>query len=119
MDVQLEATHAGLVLRAETEAALESPLELLRDFYGAQIRIGPATIRYHRGVTLEQPYMVVRVRCRPSDLETVKADLVARQGRVVDSELTRSAGVVSAIAPARVSPRLLGRPRTPHRWDRS
>lgn len=104
-DVQLEATHAGLVLCAETEAALEDSVGVLRDFYGSQVSIGPATVRYHRGVTLEQPYMAVRVRCRACDFEAVKADLVAREGAVVDSELTRSFGVIRVIAPLA---RLLG-----------
>lgn len=104
-DVQLEATHAGLVLCAETEAALEDPIGVLREFYGSQVAIGPATIRYHRGVTLEQPYMGVRVRCGAADFAAVKADLLARGGIIVDSELTRSFGVVRVIAPLA---RLLG-----------
>lgn len=98
-DVQLEATHAGLVLRAETEDVLEGPVGMLRDFYGSQVSMGPPTVRYHRGVTLEQPYMGVRVRCRACDFEAVKADLLAREGAIVDSELTRSFGVVRVIAP--------------------
>jgi len=104
-DVELEATHAGLVLRGETEAALEDPVGLLRDFYGSQVRVGLATVRYHHGVTLEQPYMGVRVRCRASDFDAVKADLLAREGALADSELTRSSGVIRVIAPLA---RLLG-----------
>jgi len=74
-NIQMEASHAGLVLLAETEADFEGPLAVLEDFYGKQIRIGAAAIRYHRGLTLEQPYMGMRVRCRAADFEAVKADL--------------------------------------------
>ncbi len=107
-DVQIDVSHTGLLLRAETEAALEIPVDKLRDFYGHQVRIGPAVVRYHRGVTLEQPYMGVRVRCRASDFEAIKADFEARQGAMVDSELTPSCGVVSVIVPLA---RLLGYPK--------
>jgi hypothetical protein len=98
-DIQMEASHVGLALRAETEAAFQSPVGILRDFYGDLIHIGPAAVRYHRGVTLEQPYMGVRVRCRAADFEAVKADLEARHGGIVDSGRTPSFGVVRAVAP--------------------
>lgn len=77
-DVELVASHQGLTIRAETEDAIDSALEALKDFHGSQIRIGPPTIRYHSGETLEQPWMGLRIRCDAEDLEKVRKDLNVR-----------------------------------------
>jgi hypothetical protein len=103
-----EATHQGLVLRAETETALETFLVRLQDYYGDQIRAGSATIRYHRSPELEEPHMGVRVRCLPAHFAAVKADLLSRGATILDEELTSQHGVVRAKAPLA---KLMGYPR--------
>ena len=85
-DVEVVASHRGLTVRAETEEAIDAAIVLLKDFYGPKIRIGPATVRYHEGVTLEQPWMGLRVRCSNADLVSVNADLIERQATIVSGE---------------------------------
>jgi hypothetical protein len=85
-DVGLVASHQGLTIRAETEEAIDAAVEVLSDFYGAQIRTGPPTIRYHDGVSLEQPWMGLRVRCQAEHLEPVRMDLVVRNATIVSCE---------------------------------
>jgi hypothetical protein len=98
-EVEVEATHRGLVLRGETEAALEHAVEMLRDYFGEQIRIGPAVVRYHNGSTLEEPHMGLRVRCSPEHFEAIKADLIARDALIVAAEIHPACGEVRATAP--------------------
>jgi hypothetical protein len=85
-DVGLVASHQGLTIRGETEEAIDAAVEVLNDFYGAHLRTGPPTIRYHDGVTLEQPWMCLRVRCQAKDLEAVKMDLIGRDATIVSCE---------------------------------
>ncbi|MGH8311515.1 MAG: hypothetical protein ACRETX_17195, partial [Steroidobacteraceae bacterium] len=94
-----EATHKGLVLRGETETALEKSLALLKDYYGDQIRAGSPSIRYHHSPEVEEPHMGVRVLCPATYFAAVKADLLARDAVVLDEELTSQYGVVRANAP--------------------
>lgn len=107
-DGSAEATHKGLVLRADTETALERYLEPLKDYYGDQIRAGSPTIRYHRSPVLEEPHMGLRVQCPATHFAAVKADLLARGAIVLDAELTSRYGVVRASAPLA---KLMGYPR--------
>jgi len=53
-EVEVEATHRGLVLRGETEAAFEHSVELLRNYFGNQIHVGPAVVGYCNGTTVEE-----------------------------------------------------------------
>jgi hypothetical protein len=98
-DVELVASHQGLTIRAETEDAIDSTLQVLNDFYGPQIRIGPPTIRYHNGVTLEQPWMGLRVRCEAEHLEPVKVDLIVRDATIVSCETHLGQCAIQACAP--------------------
>lgn len=98
-DTEAEATHRGLVLRGETESALDRPIELLKDHYGDQIRIGAPTIRYQGTTQLEEPYMGLRVMCTERYFAAVKADLLARGATIEDAEVTGQFGVVRATAP--------------------
>jgi hypothetical protein len=98
-DVELVASHQGLIIRAETEEAIEAALRVLEEFYGPQIRVSPPTIRYHKGATLEQPWMGLRVRCAADQLETVKVDLIVRDATIVSSEAQFRTGVIQACAP--------------------
>jgi regulator of nucleoside diphosphate kinase len=98
-EIEVEASHQGLILRGETEAALERHVEALLDYFGPQITIGPAKVRYHHGQTLEEPHMGVRVRCSPECFEAVKSDLLSRGASIVSSQVSTASGVVHASAP--------------------
>jgi hypothetical protein len=98
-DVELVASHMGLTIRAETESAIGASLDVLTDFYGPQIRIGPPTIRYHNGVTLEQPWMGMRIQCAADQLEPVKTDLIIRGATIESSQVHPGKCVVQACAP--------------------
>jgi hypothetical protein len=98
-DVELVASHQGLTIRGETEETIDAVLVALKNFYGPQIRVGPPIVRYHRGVTLEQPWMGLRVRCANEQLETVKVDLIVRDATLVSSEIQSRAAVIQACAP--------------------
>lgn len=98
-DCQFEASPAGIVIRAETEAALEGPTEILREVYGDQIDIGPLTIRYRHGAALEEPHMGVRVLCAAKDFPAVRQDLLERGATLLDQEVSRTTAVVRATAP--------------------
>jgi hypothetical protein len=98
-DVELVASHQGLTVRAETEDAIDTTLEVLNDFYGSQISIGPPTIRYHNGVTLEQPWMGMRIRCEAEHLEAIKIDLIVRDAMIVSCETHLGKCVIQACAP--------------------
>jgi hypothetical protein len=98
-DVELVPSHHGLTIRGETEDAIEAALEVLNDFYGPQIRIGPPTLCYHNGVTLEQPWMGLRIRCEAEHLEAVKMDLIVRDATIVSCETHLDRCAIQACAP--------------------
>jgi regulator of nucleoside diphosphate kinase len=98
-DVEAEATHRGLVLRGETEAALEQAVELLRGNFANQIRVGPAVVRYHDGLIREEPYMGLRVRCSPEHFEAIMGNLIARGALIVASKIEPACGEIRATAP--------------------
>jgi hypothetical protein len=98
-DLALVASNQGLTIRAETEDAIGAAVEVLNDFYGPQIRTGPPAIRYHNGVTLEQPWMGLRVRCGAGHLELVKADLIVRDATLVSCETDFGQYAIQACAP--------------------
>lgn len=98
-EIEVEAIPQGLAIRGETETALQRPVEILQDYFGNQLSVGEATIRYHNGVTLEEPHMGVRVRCARKYFHAVKADLQARRALLVSCEITPASGVVRASAP--------------------
>jgi regulator of nucleoside diphosphate kinase len=97
--VQVEATHRGLVLRGETEAAFEHSVRMLRNYYGNQIDVGPAAVRYHNGTTVEEPLMGLRVNCSREHFEAVRADLSLRNAVVVASDIGPARAVIRAVVP--------------------
>lgn len=98
-DVEVVATHLGLTIRAETEDAIDAAVVLLKDLYGPRIRIGPPQVRFHRGVTLEQPWMGLRVRCETADLHAVSGDLLDREASLDVCEIDGANCHVQARAP--------------------
>jgi hypothetical protein len=104
-EIEAEASHRGLVLRGETEAALEQPVQLPRDYFGSQISVGEPMVRYHHGLSVEEPHMRLRVRCLAKHFDAVRADLESRDALIVRSHRTSTLGVLLATAPLA---RLLG-----------
>jgi hypothetical protein len=102
-----EATHEGLVLRGETESALEKSVALLQDHYGDRMRVSAPTVRFHRAIELEEPHMGVRILCAPRYFHALEADLAARGAKILDAEVTPQFGALRATAPLT---RLLGYP---------
>jgi len=98
-DCLFEASADGIVVRGATESALEGPTQLLREVYGEQLAIGPLTIRYRKGAALEEPYMGVRVLCAARDFQAVRSDLLARDAKILDEEVSQSIGIVRVTAP--------------------
>lgn len=98
-DSSYDVRGRALVVLAQTEEALERPLRIIRETYASQIRIGPATVRYRRGETLEEPYMAVRVLCAPDHLRSVEGELKARGALISESERKREPAVIQATAP--------------------
>jgi hypothetical protein len=98
-DVDLVASHRGLTIRAETEEVISASLEVLNDFYRSKMTVGPPTIRYHNGLTLEQPWMGLRIRCAAEHLETIQADLISRDARSVACERGSAIAVIQVCAP--------------------
>lgn len=98
-EVEVEATHRGLVLRGETEAALDRAIQRLRSYFGNQIRVAPAIVRYHHGATVEEPHMALRVGCPAEHFEAVKAGLIARDALIVASIIDCACGEIRATAP--------------------
>lgn len=95
-----EPTSAGLLIRSETEAALEQPVDLLREIYGEDLHVGPLTIRCRETAQgLTEPHMGVQVRCQPADLQRVRGDLERRGARIVEAHAEAAIGVVRATAP--------------------
>jgi len=98
-DVEVVASHQGLAIRAETEDAIDAAIVILKDLYGPNLRIGPPTIRYHKGILLEQPWMGLSIRCTPEHLDAVNADLTDREATIVSCDIEPARCLVQARAP--------------------
>lgn len=98
-DVEVVPSHQGLAVRAETEDSIDAAIVLLKDLYGPNLRIGPPTIRYHRGRMLEQPWMGLSIRCAPEHLDAVNADLIDREATIVSCEIEPAQSLLEARAP--------------------
>jgi hypothetical protein len=98
-DVKVTASHRGLKIRGESEDAIDAALVLLKDLFGPRIQVGPLTVVYHDGVTLEQPWMGLRIRCATSQLEAVNADLLDRDATIASCEVDGAHCHIEACAP--------------------
>jgi len=98
-DVEAAASHHGLAIRAETEDAIDAAIVILKDLHGPSLRIGPPTIRYHQGSSLEQPWMELRVECSPDHLDGVTADLLDREATIVSCDFETARCLILARAP--------------------
>ena len=108
-DVEAVALRQGLSVRAETEDAIDSAIVILEDLYGPHLQIGPPTIRYHQGISLEQPWMGLSVRCASAHVDRVNRDLIGRAATIVSCSVEPEHSLIVARAPLAA---LLG-----YRWD--
>lgn len=100
--VDYEATHDGLLLRAQNEETLTKPVGLLRDFYRDDLSLQPLRIRYMSlGNRPYEPVMLVRVRVPPRYMEVVRDDLAGREALLIEEHVRSSVGVLRAEAPLR------------------
>ena len=98
-DVEVVASHYGLMIRGETEDAIDAATIVLRDLYGPSLRIGAPMVRYHDGTSFEQPWMGLSVKCAPEHYAAVKADLIAREASIVSSAAESAQCLIQARAP--------------------
>ncbi|HEY6640840.1 hypothetical protein [Povalibacter sp.] len=99
LDFALSATQEGLVVRGETESALDSPVEILRSVYGDAVRIGTPTIRYRRGPVVQEPHMGVRVMCSTEHFYSVRDDMESRDAVILDALVATHHGVLRVTVP--------------------
>lgn len=100
--VLFEASNDGLVMLAQNEEALTEPLDLLRELYEQSLVVLQPRVRYlSLGNERFEPIMVVRVRVAPRDMQAVRADLLAREGTILDEDRNRGTCVLRAEAPLR------------------
>jgi hypothetical protein len=98
-DVEVVASHKGLAIGGESEDAIDAAIVILKDLYGPNLRIGPPTIRYHKGVSLEQPWMGLSLRCTPKYFDAVNADLHVREATVSSCDFGPEQCLIQASAP--------------------
>jgi hypothetical protein len=98
-DLGIVCSHEGLTIRGETEEILHGAVEILRAFYGSQLHVGSATVRYHNATTLEEPWMGLRIKCAPRHFDAIKADLMMRHASIIGSDRHSRIGVIHARAP--------------------
>jgi len=98
-DSSYDVRGRALMVLAETEDALERPVRAIRETYGNQVRIGPPTVRYRQGETLQEPHMSVRVRCALDRFRIVQDDLAERGAVISEAATDPASGVIRATAP--------------------
>lgn len=94
-----EIEARGLVIKAETELALERPVRRLTEAYGDRVRIDPPAVRYRHAERIEQPIMGLRVLCAPEFYEAIREDLWLRRAAIMDAEVSRRFAILRASAP--------------------
>ncbi len=100
--IAFEATHGGLLMRAQNEEALAKPVALLRDIYHDDLVLLPPQVRYMSlGNRPYEPIMLLRVRTAPRHRDDVGADLVARGATLLEEHMQASVCVLRAEAPLR------------------
>jgi hypothetical protein len=106
-DVLFEAHDHGLAILAAHEAALDRPVQVLKQMYGGDIDVRQPKVRYLPGEPLHEPIMHVRISMRRDFGGAVVGELQRRGARIVEQCLRGKILIVSAEAPLAV---LLGLP---------
>ena len=100
--IAFEATHDGLLMRAQNEDALAKPVALLRDIYHDDLVLLPPQVRYMSlGNRPYEPIMLLRVRTAPRHWDAVRADLAARDATRLEENARPSVCVLRAEVPLR------------------
>ena len=98
-DIHLTPSPKGLQVFGRTEDALERPVEVLRDIYGAKLYVQPPQVRLIEGVQVKQPVMHVRIRGEKSLLAAVKRALLERGAVPGEEDVQSNAFVLRYEAP--------------------
>ena len=99
-DVAYETSSHGLKILAGDESALATPVEILRQAYGADVEIAPARVRLIR-----ETGMPLRIDVSPADVQRVLKDLEQREVVLHDVAVQEPGASIRAQAPLR---KLLG-----------
>jgi predicted membrane GTPase involved in stress response len=83
-DFALNASHKGLLVLAIHEEALERPVQVLRDVYGADLVVEPPRVRLIGGVQLKEPIMHLRISMYAHFRAPVKAVLARRRAMLTE-----------------------------------
>ena len=81
----LAASPKGLRVLGRNEDALATPVEILREVYGAKVQVLPPEVRLIEGVQVKQPIMHVRITMELRFLDAVKRAFLER-GAVPEEE---------------------------------
>ena len=98
-EFHLAPSPKGLQVLGRNEDALEKPVELLRDIYGAKLHVQPPEVRLIEGVQVKQPVMHLRIRGDKAFLAPVKRALLERGAIPEEEELQHNAFVLRYEAP--------------------
>ncbi|HEY9447716.1 MAG TPA: hypothetical protein VIQ62_11650 [Burkholderiales bacterium] len=105
-DVAYETSSHGLKILAGDESALATPVEILRQAYGADVEIAPARVRLIRETGIvKEPVMTLRIDVSPADVQRVLKDLEQREVVLHDVAVQEPGASIRAQAPLR---KLLG-----------
>jgi hypothetical protein len=97
--VIFEATARGLRMLGQTEADLAGPVRLLREVFGAGLKLSPPHVRLAYADGWQQPIMGFRVTARAGCMARVRHSLEQRGAQIADVELGTAAGVIRGKAP--------------------
>jgi predicted membrane GTPase involved in stress response len=84
---------------ARTERALRAPVESLRERYGSELVVEPASVRYAHGAPVLEPYMNVLVTGPSRHLHLVESALGQRRGTLTRVDQRADVFVLEAEAP--------------------
>ncbi|HSU44099.1 MAG TPA: hypothetical protein VLN42_07760 [Casimicrobiaceae bacterium] len=95
----LVAEPGCLRVLARTERALDAPVGALRQRYGGDVVVEPASVRYAHGAPVLEPFMNVLVTGPARHLPYVQSDLGQRRGAMTRVDQRAGVFVIEAEAP--------------------
>lgn len=95
----LVAEPGCLRVLARTERALDAPVGALRERYGGDVIVEPASVRYVHGAPVLEPFMNVLVTGPARHLQYVQSDLGERRGAMTRVDQRAGVFVIEAEAP--------------------
>jgi Elongation factor G C-terminus len=85
----LAASRQGLQVLGRNEDALNRPVDVLREVYGANLQVQPPEVRLMEGVQVRQPIMHVRISMEKRFIDDVKRAMLER-GAIPEEEYVRT-----------------------------